>query len=87
MRVRLRTEIVEARQYDANKQDEFFKWCKLVWVNRTAGVIVDVRLPDRHGDVRILEDGDWVLEYPVPDGYEVVKKDDFDKLYEEVIEP
>ncbi len=79
MKVRLKTEVVEARQYKQGFRVDIAEWCSGLFP--TYGPMDTMKLTDRHGAVRIVEYGDWILKSQ--QGFQVIKEDEFEIIYEE----
>ena len=80
MKVRLKTEVVEARQFTKADKLAVAEWSS--GLLPPFGPLDTMRLTDKDGALRIVEYGDWILKGQ--DGFEVIKEDEFEIIYEEV---
>ncbi len=78
--VRLKSEVVEARQYTQAFRVDIAEWCSGLFPKY--GPFNAMNLTDRHGTVRIVEYSDWILKGQK--GFEVITDDEYETLYEEV---
>lgn len=78
--VRLKTETVEARQFTQADRSAVADWCSGLFPQY--GPMDTMNLTDKHGAVRVVEYGDWILKSP--EGFEIITDDEFQDVYEEV---
>lgn len=80
MKVRLKTEVVEARQFTKLFCVDIAEWCSGLFPQH--GPVDTMNMTDKHGAVRMVEYGDWILKGQ--EGFEVITEDEFQNNYEEI---